>query len=252
MKIFILALFISLSLFADETKEGEYSISGLKNHGPNVESYYDSLGIPDLYVSSECRKNCKKNCCYNVFRDLSGKIKKSFSTNDSIRTMAKSRYEGKSYLLYAHTYGPKKDRKTKVVLVDNRLKHYPTLGATSAYDLEVSKDAKIIAVRRSGIYVSGERILEKMNFESGRIKNDHLGNIGVVAVDDDSRSVYVSNLKEMKYANITLASRSDKNGVLAVYPSADSVYAVAYNLINIYNKGLMGAKVDFKTSEVSV
>ena len=232
MKILLLVFVLALTLFSAEEKESEYSISELKNYGQSVESYFNTLGSPDLYLARKCKEKCKKNCCYSVLKDRSGKIKKSFSTSDSVSTMAKSRYKDKSYLLYSHTYGSKKNRKTKTVLVDNRLKNYPVVGAISAYDLEISKDAKIIAVTKDGIYVAGKRILKESNFESGRIENDHKGNIGVVAVEDETRNVYVSNLKELKFANITLASRSDKEGVLAVYPDDNSLYAVPYNLIN--------------------
>ncbi len=251
MKIFILSLLFTLSLFAIETKDGEYYISTLNNGGQSLDSYYDTLGIPNLYVSSACRKNCKKNCCYDVLRNRDGEVVKSFSRSDDVSELARSRYRDKSYLLYSHTYGSKKNRRTKVILLDNSKKRYRVPRRSyGAYDRVISKDAKIIEVAREGIYINGVHTLEKKNFESAKIENDLDGNIGVVGVDDDSRGLFVSNLKEYKFANIALAFGSDENGIIAVYPAKDSVYAVAYNLINIYNKGLMGAKVDFTSGEV--
>ena len=251
MKIFILSLLLSLSLFAVETEDAEYYISTLKNGGESLDSYYDTLEIPNLYVSRACRKNCKKDCCYDVLRNRSGEIVKSFSRSDSVVELARSRYKDKSYLLYSHTSGFKKYRKTKVILVDNSRKRYSVPRRSySAYDRVISKDAKIVEVGRKGIYINGTHILEEQNFESAKIENDADGNIGVVGVDDISRALIVSNLKEYKFANIALASRSDKKGILAVYPTKNSVFAVAYNLINIYNKGLMGAKVDFKNDTI--
>ncbi len=251
MKIFILSLLVTFSLFALETEDGEYYISTLKDGGQNLDSYYDTLGIPNLYVGRACIKNCKKDCCYDVLRNRNGEIVKSFSRSDDVAELARSRYRDKSYLLYSHTYGSKKNRKTKVILIDNSRKTYKVPRYFyGAYDRVISKDIEIIDVGRKGIYVNGVRILEEQNFESARIENDTDGNIGVVGVDDDSRSLFISNLKEYKPANIALAFGSDEKGIIAVYPSKDSVYAVAYNLINIYNKGLMGAKVDFKKGSV--
>ncbi len=249
IKMIFLVFIVSISLYGVETDEGEYSISDLKSGGMSLDSYYDTLAIPDLYVGTKCYKDCKKNCCYSVLRARGGKVLRSYSTSDSVGEVARSRYKDKSYLMYSYTHGPEKDRVTDMILVDNKLKEYPIDGYISgSYDREISLDAKIIDVARGGIYVNGNHILTDTNFESAAVENDYKGNIGVVGVNDKIRSLFVSNLKEMKMANITLASRSDKKGILAVYPSDESVYAVAYNLINIYNKGLMGAKVDFKNN----
>lgn len=247
IKILTIVLMLSLSLYG--TDKDEYFISDLHNGARSLDSYYDALGIPNLYRDTVCRKQCENDCCYDVFKNRSGAIVKSFSTSDSVSTIARNRYKNKSFLLYNYTHGSGKDRVTDIILVDNHLNYYNiSYLPLGGYDTAISKDGKIIEVTKNGIYIDGNHILDKMNFESAVISNDYKGNIAVAGIEKGLRSVYVSNLKKIKPANINLASRSDKNNILAVYPSDSTIYVVAYNLINIYNKGLLGAEVDFKNN----
>jgi len=66
-----------------------------------------------------------------------------------------------------------------------------------------------------------------------------------------SDEIIVSNLSKWMSANIVLAKHGDRNGVLSVYPQdKNNVYMAVYKNVNIYNKGLMGAHVNFANEKV--
>lgn len=245
-----LSVLFSFSL-AVETEFDEYFISELNSGGMSKESYFDSLDLPNLYVGTECYKNCKTDCCYSVLKNENGKKLKSFSVGDSVATIARSRYKNKSYLYYSHSHGSGKNRTTDYYLKDNRLKSYEIpYGVNGAFDSAISKDADLLQIAYDGLYINGRLSLDSMNLESGVIENDFNGNIAVGAIEKESRQVYVSNLNKWVNSTIQLASHSDKEGVLTVYPDDKYVYLAAYNLVNIYNKGLMGAKVNIDDSSI--
>ncbi|MEA2100585.1 MAG: hypothetical protein U9P72_10705 [Campylobacterota bacterium] len=246
-----LLLFISLLFtFAFSAKldieNGEYCISELRSTSISKDTYFNSLGMPDLYVDTKCYKDCKKNCCYNVLKNAKGAIVRSYSTNDSVLAIARNRYDSKSYLMFAHTYGSKKNRQTKNHIVDNKLREYniPNIVDSSANALTV--DGKLIQVNSLGVYKDGIKQLDSKDFESVNISNNPQGDITIAGIEKFSRTIYVSNFDRWINSNITLAQHSDKNGILSIYPqNKNDIYLVAYNLINIYNKGLMGSHVDF-------
>jgi len=231
--------------YSNESND-EYSISKIKNSSYSKDSYFDSLHIPNLYVDIQCIDNCKKDCCYNVLKNQNGKIIRSYSTNDYVETIAKNRYNTKSYLLFSHTYGSGKNRVTKYHLVDNNLKEYNLPSMIEASHNLISKDRDLIQVNLSGVYKNGQKIQDSKEFETIELTNNLKGDIAIAGIEKGSRTIYVSNLEKWLSSNITLAKHSDKNGVLSLYPEDDeNTYLVAYNLINIYNKGLLGSHIDF-------
>lgn len=247
-------VFIVISAFgADEKKEDmEYAISPLMSGSSSEESYYNSIGVPNLYIGRQCQEKCEENCCWDVLRDSSGSIKRNYSKSDSVGTVARTRYKNKSYLLFSHTYGPEKDRITKYHLVDNNLKEY-AVPEFRAYSLanEITEDRDIVQAFSNGIYVNGREKLAGMSFESAVIGNNIQGDISVAAIENGTRSIYVSDLNSWVFTGINLAQNSDKDDILCTYPlDENNAYIAGYNLINIYNKGLMGAHVNFANSEV--
>lgn len=89
-----------------------------------------------------------------------------------------------------------------------------------------------------------------MEFEAGVLNNNLNGDIAALAIDTNTDTLFCSNMKKWANTTIMLAKHSDREGVLSVYPDdTDNVYAAAYNLINIYNKGLMGAHTDFNAMQ---
>jgi len=247
----LLLLFYTFVL-AQEVK-GEYSISSLQNISQaSKDRYFDIKGLPDLYVSKQCRKKCKKDCCWDVLRDVNGNIVRNYSTSDDVYAIARNRYKNKSYLLFAHTYGPKKKRKTKYHLVDNNLKEYDVPSFSGNTKKLITKDANLVEASSYGVYLNGLKQYDSKKFESIEITNNPEGDIAIGGITQTTRTIFVSDFKSKKWlpANITLAQHSDTKDIFSVYPDTNStIYAVAYNLINIYNKGLLASSVNFKTGQ---
>ncbi len=243
-----LLLFISLlySFGFTKTDDTIYSISPLKNSSYSKDKYFNSINLPDIYIDTQCRKDCKKDCCYNVLKNQNGQIIRSYSTNDYVDSIANNRYRSKAYLMFSHTYGYGKNRQTKNHIVDNKLKEYPTPTIMDSLANAITKDGKLVQVNSDGIYKNSTKILDSKKFESVVISNNPDGDISLAGVEKDSRIIYISNLNSWLDTGITLATHSDKKGILSLYPkNSYESYLVAYNIINIYNKGLLGSYLDF-------
>lgn len=228
-----------------------YALSPLQNIGQSKESYYDSLGVPNLYVGTQSYKDCKKDCCYSTLENEKGEVLRSFSTSDSVGSVARTRYKDISYLYYSHSFGNGKDRQTTYHLIDNTLRSYEVPnGAPEPFDSLISKERDLVQITPSGLYLNGSLRLQSRDFEAGVLSANLDGDIGAAAIDVNNDSVYVTNMREWKSANITLAQHSDRNNILNLYPLDENrLYVGAYNLINVYNKGLMDAVVDFSKNE---
>ncbi len=232
-------MFILLgSLFAEE-----FTLGKITNGKVSKVSYFNRIGVPNVYVSTQCPK---KGDCWDVIRNTQGKVIQSFSTSDSVGTIGAGRYKERAYLYYSYTYGPQKDRKTKYYLIDENLKQYkipPHRGSVSI----ITKDRDFIQVSTYGVYKNNELILSNDAIELSSIANNPNGDIAIAALLKSSSEVIVSNLKEWKSTNVVLSKHGDRTGILSVYPKdKDNVYMSIYKNINIFNKGLMGAHVDFK------
>lgn len=245
LKFLILVLLLTGIIDASGS---DYSLSQLKHSGQSRDGYYDSLStVPNIYIERRCYKDCSENCCYDVLADKNGRALKSYSTSDSLGLIVATRYEGIAYLLYSRSYGSGKNRVTDYHLVNDRLNSYRVpKRLKGAFDSLISKDAALIQIAKDGLYVNGIKSLEEMDFTAGKISNNLNGDITVAAIDNLNGLVYVSNLEKWLSSGIELARHSDRENILALYPQdKNSVYATAYNLINVYNKGLMGSHVDF-------
>ncbi len=249
----IIMLFLVYSVGMAKEIDGEYSISSLQNSSTSSkDSYFTLLGAPDLYVSRQCRKKCKKDCCWDVLRDVNGNIVRNYSTSDDVYALARNRYKNKSYLLFAHKYGPKKRRKTKYHLVDNNLKEYDVPSFFGNTKKLITKDANLVEVSSNGVYLNGLKQYDSKSFESIEITNNPEGDIAIGGITQTTRTIFVSDFKSKTWlpANITLAQHSDTKKIFSVYPDTNNtIYAVAYNLINIYSKGLLASSVNFKTGQ---
>lgn len=231
----------------------EYYISHIQDGATSMDQYYNSLDVPDLYISRDCKKlSTKKSLCYDIFMDQKHHIKKKFYHEDEIIEIARSRYKDKSFLLYKHVYSKQSRKKARYFLIDNKLQRYKTPNyIKSMINIQISKNGDIIGVREDGIYKNNNLLLQTPNFETAVIQNNLHGDIAVAGIATGTREIFVSNLKNIKSTGIFLATRSDKENILSVYPKNNStIFMVAYNLINIYNKGLIGAKVDFNNDNV--
>jgi len=245
-----LALLLSFTYGAElDIENGEYCISSVQNGGTSKNSYYNMINLPDVYLVKRYKKNCKNNCTYYVISNSKGKTLKTFSSSDSLHTIAHNRYTNKAYLYYSYSYGSGKNRKTSFHLIDNSNKSYNIPRRASKSLTAITQDANFISVNNSGVYKNGTRIQGSKEFESIKITNNPNGAIAIAGVEKDTRTVYVSNTSTWINSGIKLAEHSDQKGILSVYPKDNKdVYVVAYNLINIYHKGLMGAHVNFATN----
>ena len=230
----------------------EYSVSPLQEGGMSKDEYYDSLGIPDLSMRTKCRKNCSSHCCYSVLVDAGGRIVRSYSASDDVSVIARNRYRGRSFLLLEHGYDTSRGRTHVWELYDDRLHSYPVPPhVEGAAATAVTRDGEIVQLSDTGVYRNKQRLLplyEGAQIESARIDNNPDGVLGAAVIDSKSRSIWVTNLKQWLHSTIVLAEHSDKEDVLALYPADEKrIYVVAYNLVNVFDKGLVGAEVDFGT-----
>ncbi|MEA3227919.1 MAG: hypothetical protein U9P38_02480 [Campylobacterota bacterium] len=207
--------------------------------------------VPNLYVGTRCHKDCKKNCCYNVLENEQGETLRSYPTNDSVSKIVSNRYNSKSYLMFSHTYGAKKERTTRYHIVDNKLKEYSVPITIISLSDAITLDGKLMQINSSGVYKDGKKLYDSKKFESAKIVNNLQGDIALAGVEKNSRTVYISDGKNWLNSEITLAQHSDTKGILSLYPQDENnIYLVAYNLINIYNKGIMGTHIDLSTQSV--
>ncbi len=251
--LLLLCLIVISTLSAVERSDSHHLIVPLVQGKKSVSSYFDSLGMDDVYTSSVCRKGCSgQHCCYPVIKNAKHQVLYRYGSGHSLTALASGRYDDVAYLLYRHSYSIGNDYYNKTYLVDAAGTRYivPPFKRTSSLAIKISKDRHIVQVFSNGVYKDGRLQAGAKGLVSAKIANEPEGALAVVAVDD-SRSVMVSNMSRWKYANIILSEHSDTGGILAVYPKdSDVLYLSVYNRINVYNKGLMGAVVDFKGDEV--
>jgi len=248
VKIILVIFVLIISLYAEDTTNlEEFTLGKIVNGKVSKEAYFNRIGLPNVYVSSQCPKKGK---CWPVIRNTQGKVIKSYSTSDSVGTVSSGRYKGIAYLLYSYTYGPKKNRVTKYYLVDQNLKQYDVPNGSGGLSL-ISKDRDLISVSKFGVYKNGVQILNNEEIDVAAISNNPQGDIAIAAVLKVSDEIIVTNLSEWKSSNIVLSKHGDRKGIISVYPKdAYNVYAAVYKNVNIYNKGLMGAHVDFSANKL--
>ncbi len=252
----VLVLFLFTEGMASQSggidSASEYSVSPLEEGGMSKDAYYDSLGIPDLSVRTKCRKNCSDHCCYSVLVDAAGRIMRSFSASDDVSVVARNRYKERSFLLVKHGYDTGRGQTSVWELYDDRLRSYPVPPhIEGAAATAVTREGDIVQISDTGVYRNHRRLLplyEGAQIESARIENNPDGILGAAVIDAKSRGVWVTNLKRWLHSTIVLAEHSDKDDVLALCPAdGKTVYVVAYNLVNVFDKGLVGAEVDFES-----
>jgi hypothetical protein len=245
MRVLLLVFVLLSSLLANEDE----FVVGTTSGGTSKSSYFNSLNMPDVYVSTECKKKCSGDgCCWRVIRNQTGNIIRSFSSSDSVDAVSNGRYKDMAYLLYARTYGPDKDRKTKYYLVDQNHKQYDVPAGSSGMANIISKNRELISVHKDGVYKNGTQILSNDAIETATISNNPNGNIAIAAALELSDEVIVSNLTKWVNTGIVLAKHGDRTGILSVYPeSKNDIYTAVYKNVNIYNKGITGAYVDFSS-----
>ena len=236
-------------LFSVDYTESDYHLSPLHSGQKSLHSYFNSLGIENVYQSTVCRENCTgDHCCYPVIKNGKNHVLYSYGSDDSVSTVASGRYKSGAYLLYEHSYRSGKKSYTDRYLIDANGKRYdvPRFNSANALSAIVSKKRDVMQVFEDGIYRNDTLIVSASGLERAQIRSNPRGDMAVVAVNDVG-AVLVSNMKEFISANILLAKGGDRDGILSVYPkNSEQVYLAVYNNVNVYNKGLMGAVIDFK------
>ena len=252
MRIVVLLVIFVLSIFAKEViqEKEEFVLGKIYNQKVSRNAYFNQIGVPNVSVGTRCPK---KGDCWSVIENQDGKVIRSFSSSDSVSAIAKGRYAQVAYLYYSYTYGSKKNRKTKYYLVDQKHKEYniPQRSLFAYGPSLITKDRNIIQVGTNAIYKNGEVILKNETIDKATIGNNPQGDIAIAAILDASDEIIVTNLTQWISANVVLSKHGDRNGVISVYPKdKDNIYMAVYKNVNIYNKGLMGAHVNFKNKKV--
>ncbi len=239
--------------FAQEAASTDYTVSPLGDGGESKDRYFDRLGVPNLYVDTVCRKNCRSHCCYEVLKNASGSVMRSFSSDDDVEEVARNRYEGRSFLLYRRTYSTGNGTTTRYRLLDDRLHDYalPSHVDFAEGVAAVTKTADIVQLTPDGLFRNGKKLLDPIAYESAQLVNNPEGDVCAGIIAEGSREIFVGNLRQWVDSGIRLAAYSDKEDVFSIYPKdADNVYVVAYNLVNVLNKGLIAAHVDIAAGKV--
>ena len=245
MRILLIISFLLVGLYADESQKqkDEYVLGKIDRGKKSQSAYFNELRLPAVYVSTQCPKKGK---CWPVIRNQDGKILDSYSTSASLSELSHGRYNGIAYLYYSYTHGSGKNRVTNYYLIDQNLKKYPTPNGGTGIDSIITKDAKLLTLGHNGVYKDGTQILQSQPIQDGVVSNNPDGDIAVVALLELSNEIMVTNLSKWKSTNVVLTKHGDRNGILSVYPKdKNNIYMAVYKNVNIYNKGLMGAHVDF-------
>jgi hypothetical protein len=232
--------------------EDEFVVGEVSRGETSKHSYFNARNMPNVYVGTQCREKCSgTDCCWSVIRNQNGNIIRSFSSSDNVATVANGRYEGVAYLYYAHTYGSGKNRKTKYYLVDQNHRKYNTPpGSTGMVNL-ITKERELVSVMSDGVYKNGTKILHSEAIEIASISNNPQGDIAIVAVLELSDAVRVTDLSRWLNTNIVLSATGDRDGILSVYPkNSNEIFTSIYKNVNVYNKGIVGAYVDFANEKV--
>ena len=247
MRIVLLVAIFMIGLFADEvnTEKEEFVLGKIYNQTVSRNAYFNEIGSPNISVGTRCPK---EGDCWSVLENQNGEVLKSFSTSDSVSTLAKGRYSKIAYLYYSYSYGSGKDSKTEYHLVDNKLKNYDLPSGSGTL---ITKERDLIGVESTGIYKNGKKILSTKMINVSAIANNPQGDIAIAVVLKATDEILVTNLTHWVNTNIVLSKHGDRSGILDVYPQdKNNVYMSVYKNVNIYNKGLMGAHVNFTDNKV--
>ena len=247
-------LFIGvLSRLEAETLD-EHQFKPLRQGSYSKTYYFNELGLPNIYESIKTRPNCQENCSYPVVLNAKNRVLKRYPSSYNITRVASGRYEGIAYLQYKLSYPCGDKTCSSRILMDNNGRTYtPRSSIGGAKDALISKNRMLYEVAYNGLYKDARLILEAPNdLEEAGLGNNPQGDIAVVAVDA-SGQVYGGSLDAWMRTDLLLADHGDRYGILDVYPQdSKTLYLTLYKYVNIYNKGLVAAKVDFaKNSTVS-
>ena len=245
--IFILLTFI-LTLHAGDD---EHALFPVIKGGMTSNQYFNQQNIPNIYTTHRTKKNCKENCNYPVVVDANGNALRTYANGSSLGTIAYGRYENIAYLQYTHNYPCGEKSCSTTHLLDNTGQVYtPLQKSLSAYDRLISKDRKMYELKGGGIYINGiAKVKSNKLLVSGKLNNNPLGDITAVAIDKHD-VICMSNMDTWWTSTIHLSEHGDRDDILAIYPkNHDELMVVVYKYTNIYNKGLMVARINMQTSK---
>jgi len=252
---FLLLFFGSvLLLFSSQTGPNRYVLGTLNEGSSSVQQYFDNIGIANVYVSSVCRDNCSgSGCCYPVIKNNQGQVLQRYGSQTHVSTIANGRYKSGAYLLYLYSYGSGDSYHSEHFLINQKGEHFnvPSYKSDNVLASIIDENRALFQVADDGLYRNGVRIAKSEALEQAVLQNNPQGDIAIVAINTN-RVVLASDSVNWKNAGIVLAQHSDVKGILAAYPQTNKRYYISvYNRINLYNKGLMGAVIDFKDDSVS-
>ena len=250
-----ICLFLALLLVTRSFGEvsEEHSFYPVHVGGVTAEQFFTQQHLPDIRLVYRTRPNCKENCTYPVLVNENNKKLVSYSSSYSVNMEAKGRYKDIAYMQYRYSFTCGDKQCSYAVLINNSGKKYPfTLkGNYSDKDTIISRDLALYRMTTDGLYKNSIKVSSPpAALKEARLGNNPEGDIAAVGVSENGE-VFVGNEKGWLRSNIQLAKHGDRDGILAVYPENEqSIFALTYKYVNVYNKGLIGIHVDQKKNEV--
>ena len=164
MKRLLIPTLLLTTIYANE-----YSFVPSTQAYHSTNSYFNSLGMPNVSVGSRCPK---KGDCWPVVEDQNGKVLRSYGTNHSVGTVSTGRYQNIAYLYYYDSYKSGKKTITNYYMLDQNGNSYDTPRGSRGFDSIITHNRQLLSVGAQGVYKAGTLIsASKINLTHGRINN---------------------------------------------------------------------------------
>ena len=227
----------------------EHTFVHIEEGGLTTDAFFTQQGLPDISVQYRSIAHCKENCSYPVIIDQDGRLLKRYPRTYSVTALYKGRYEGVAYLQYRYRYPCGDKQCSRRVLIDDKgQRHSVRNGVAYAQDGLIAKDRALYQVSETGLYRDGVlQVAAETPLQKARLGHNPQGDIAFIAISEGGQ-VYVGNTKKLMQTSLYLAPHGDRDGVLALYPKdEETLYVAIYKYVNVYNKGVMAAKVELQS-----
>lgn len=231
-------------LIPTSVQAAEYDPFGTDTHVLTKDKHYTERGVPNVVLETHCPENgdCRSRVVNNQ-----GTVLKTFSTESTVQSIARTRYWGKAYLLVKESYECDDSTCQRTIFFNNNgtaKQVRPGWDQIKSLDVFITFKGNLGVLLPDGFHVwtqNGDHILETGAPESltrGRIQADLNGSIAVIGVSS-SNKVWLGDGESWKSTDLTLTKRGDRRGILTAYPiSDDGTAGVVYDYENVFRKGL--------------
>lgn len=236
---------------AQDATTGSYAFVPKQEGRLSYASHLNALGAPNVFIRTQCPKT--GGDCWFEIKNNQGKLLKKFGTQTRVKQLAKTRYSKQAYLYFYESY-PSGDKTIYNYYVINNQGKIQRVGnyANGALSLAINKTGKVLAIKAWGIYENNEEVLHGTGqaLEFARFGTSPEGRLAAIGINGQGE-IYVSNLKRWQNTQVKLTNKSDRLGVLSVYPGTNKVHFAVYSYINSYNKGLVYGRTSIETGKTA-